>query len=103
MRLGTADNPTEYIDGWKTLETGVDQKAQLSPFYSEETINDVVAGADSFSRWGFAQNQGQLVSAIYSSLPLPRAVAAILDGASVDSAAAEMVATAQEEFELVNG
>jgi multiple sugar transport system substrate-binding protein len=103
MRTGTADNPTEFIDGWKTLETGVDQRALLSSFYSEETINAVVAGADSFSRWGFAQNQGQLVSAIYASLPVPGAVAAILDGASVESAAAEMVSIAEEEFELVNG
>jgi len=102
MRLGNAANPTEYIDGWAQLETGVDAKAKLSDFYSVETINELAAGTDSFSRWGFAQNQGGLVTAIYSSLPLPAAVAAILDGASVSDAAAEMVATAQEEFDLVN-
>jgi len=103
MRLGNADNPTEYIDGWKELETGVDRRAKLSDFYSVEVIDTLVQGADSFSRWGFAQNQGELVTAIYSSLPVPGAVGAILDGASVAGAAEEMQSIAQEEFELING
>ena len=81
----------------------MDRKAKLSDFYSVEVIEALVAGADSFDRWGFAQGQGELVTAVYSSLPVPGAVAAILDGASVESAAAEMQAGAQEEFELVNG
>jgi multiple sugar transport system substrate-binding protein len=103
MRLGTADNPTEYIDGWKELETGVDRRAKLSDFYSVEVIDTLVQGADNFRRWGFAQDQGELVTAVYSSLPVPAAVAAILDGASVAGAADEMQSLAQEEFELVNG
>lgn len=103
MRLGTADNPTQFVDGWKELETGVDRRAKLSDFYPSDVIDALVAGADSFDRWGFRVGQGELVTAIYSSLPVPGAVSAILDGASVESAAAEMQAIAQEEFDLVNG
>jgi len=102
MRLGNADNPNEYIEGWTQLETGVDRQAQLSEYYSADLIQELVEGADSFNRWGFPQGQGELVTAIYSSLPVPAAVAAVLDGASVESAVADMQAGAQEEFDLVN-
>lgn len=63
LRRGTADNPTEYLDGWKQLETGVDRKATLTDFYGEEIIDTLIAGTDGFNRWGFPQNQGELVAA----------------------------------------
>ena len=59
MRSGTAENPTEFIDSWKTLETGVDRKAPLSEFYSQEVIDRIAEGANSFARWGFPQGQGR--------------------------------------------
>ena len=104
MRSGTVENPTEYIDTWKTLETGVDRKAPLSEFYSEEIIDQIAAGADSFARWGFPQGQGELVTAVYTSLPVPAAVGEVLDGAmSAEEAVAEAAAVIEEELELIGG
>ena len=102
MRRGTPDEPTKFIDGWKNLETGVDRKAKLSEFYSDEVINTLIEGSASFDRWGFPQGQGQLVTAIYSSLPVPQAIRAVLDGSlTVEEAVAEMQAAAEEELALI--
>lgn len=104
MRRGTADNPTAFIDGWKDLETGVDRKAALSEFYPAEVIDTLIEGSSSFDRWGFIQGQGQLVSAVYATLPVPNAIAAILDGSqSVDEALADIVARVEEEQSLLDG
>ena len=104
MRRGTAENPTEFIDGWVNLETGVDRKAALSEFYSSEVINTLIEGSASFDRWGFAQGQGQLVSAVYATLPVPNAIAAILEGSqTVEEALADIVARVEEEKALLAG
>jgi len=104
MRSGTADNPTEFIDTWKTLETGVDRKAPLSEFYSQETIDRIAEGANSFARWGFPQGQGALVSAVYTSLPVPAAIGEVLDGGmTAEEAVAEAAAAIEEELSLISG
>lgn len=102
MRRGTPDDPTKFIDGWKALKTGVDRKAPLSDFYSPEVINELIAGADNFQRWGFLQGQGQLVTAIYTSLPVPRAIRDVLDGTlTPEEAAADLQAEVEQEIELL--
>jgi multiple sugar transport system substrate-binding protein len=100
MRSGTADNPTQFIDDWKTLNTGVDRKAPLSEFYSAEIIDQIASGADSFARWGFPQGQGELVTAVYTSLPVPAAVGEVLDGTM--TAVAEAAAVIEEELSLIS-
>jgi multiple sugar transport system substrate-binding protein len=91
MRRGTPENPTFYIEGWSTLETGVDRKAPLGDFYSQDVINAIAEGAANFARWGFAQGQGQLVGAVYQELTIPRYLADILNGAlTAEDAAAEI-------------
>lgn len=72
MRQGTSDNPTQFIDGWKELETGVDRQATLGSIYGDEVINTLIEGAGSFDRWGFTQGQGALVTAVYEALPVPQ-------------------------------
>ncbi len=101
MRQGTADNPTEYIDGWRTLETGVDRRAPLSDFYSEEVINDLITGSNNFARWGFTQGQGELVGAVYSTLIVPQTLDEVFAGMSAEDGAAEMQARAEEEQALI--
>ena len=104
MRSGTVDNPTGFIDTWKTLETGVDRKAPLSAFYSQETNDRIADGANSFARWGFPQGQGDLVSAVYTSLPVPAAIGEVLDGGmSAADAVAEAAAAIEEELSLIGG
>lgn len=97
MRAGTAENPTQFIDGWKQLETGVDRRAALGEFYGEETIQAISDGAASFQRWGFTQGKGTLVTALYESLAVPQALRDVIDGnITAEEAAAEIQATAEE-------
>ncbi len=97
MRQGTPDDPTKFVEGWKTLETGVDRQAPLSDYYSAETIQQLVDGAAIFQRWGFTQGQGALVAALYESLAVPQALRDVVDGSMTpEEAAAEIQAAAEE-------
>jgi multiple sugar transport system substrate-binding protein len=97
MRQGTSDNPTEYIEAWRGLSTGVDSQAPLADFYSEQVINDLISGSDNFARWGFTQGEGELVSAVYSTLIVPTAIDEVLSGTSPEDAAADMQLAAEDE------
>ncbi len=88
MRQGNADDANAYIDEWKTLETGVDRKAKLSEYYSDDVIDALIKGAGSFNRWGFVQGKGSLVTAVYESLVVPRALRDVMDGAMTAAEAA---------------
>lgn len=97
MRQGTPDEPQRFIDGWKQLETGVDRRAQLGEIYGDEVINTLVEGAGSFDRWGFTQGQGALVTAVYDSLAIPRAISDVLGGSlTAEQAAQEIQAEVQD-------
>ena len=55
VRTGTPENPEEYVDAWSELEIGVEDDNML-PFaeaYSDEAVEQVVAAANLFTRWGF--------------------------------------------------
>ncbi|MCC6614162.1 MAG: extracellular solute-binding protein [Anaerolineae bacterium] len=93
MRRGTPDNPTEFVEGWSTLPAGVDRKAPLGDFYSQEVINTIAEGATGFARWGLAQGQGQLVGGVYQELVVPIAIADMISGGlSAEDAAADIQA-----------
>ncbi|MBN1285408.1 MAG: extracellular solute-binding protein [Anaerolineae bacterium] len=97
MRQGTPDAPTSFIDGWSQLDIGVDRRAPLSDFYSAETLETLIAGATGFDRWGFAQGQGELVSGVYTELPVPINLRQVIDGAmTAEEAAAEIQAWVEE-------
>ena len=104
MRRGTSDNPTEFIEGWQTLSTGVDRQAPLSDFYSADLIAELIEGAAAFDRWGFPQGQGELVTAIYTSLPVPNVISDVIDGSlTAEQAATEAAAVMEEELSLLSG
>jgi multiple sugar transport system substrate-binding protein len=99
MRRGTPDNPTQFIEGWSTLPAGVDRKAPLGDFYSQEVINTIAEGAAGFDRWGFPQGQGLLVSGVYQDLIVPRTIADILSGALTAEEAAEEIQLGVEDIQ----
>lgn len=91
MRRGASDNPTEFLEGWGNLEVGVDTRAPLSDFYSEEVLATIVEGANNFDRWGVPQGQGELISAVYAELLFPQYIADIIEGnLTAEDAAAEL-------------
>ncbi|MGC5170257.1 ABC transporter substrate-binding protein [Microbacterium sp. DT81.1] len=79
-RLGTADNPSEFTDGWKELEAGVDTKALLSSIYGEEVLQTVVDAPSTFSRWGLPQGQGALAGAVGGQFVMPSVLSETING-----------------------
>ncbi len=98
MRRGTPDDPEKFIKGWSQLEVGVDRKAPLSKFYSQDVLNAIIQGANNFDRWGFAQGQGELIGAIYSELVFPQAIADVIEG---NMTAEEAVKDLQSQIEEI--
>jgi multiple sugar transport system substrate-binding protein len=97
-RRGTADEPSRFIDDWATLPAGVDTKAPLSDFYSEEVLDALRTSPDTISPWGIPQGQGALVGASIGELPVPQAISAMTSGEISPSDAAQQAADALREI-----
>lgn len=103
VRQGTADEPTKFVDAWGDLEAGVDRLAPLSDFYSQDVIDTIVEGTESFDRWGLPQGQGALVGATLSSLPVPQALNEMVTGGlSPEEAATRATTDVQEIADSMN-
>jgi multiple sugar transport system substrate-binding protein len=96
VRRGDLADPERYYNAWTRLESGVERKAPLRRFYSEEAIASLGAGVQAFRRWGFLQGQAALAGALRESQPLSRAVADAVDGKTTPAAAAARAQTAVE-------
>ncbi|MFD4420347.1 ABC transporter substrate-binding protein [Agromyces sp. NPDC058484] len=103
-RLGTADDPTAFVDGWLELEAGVDAKAQLSSVFGEETLAAVLDSPNSFDRWGIPQGYGGLAGAVGSQFVLPGVLSETINsGTSAEDAAgqaAEEATTIKQDLGL---
>ena len=98
VRAGTKDNPQEYKQAWAKLKAGVDEKKPLSELYPPEVLEALTKSTDTMNRWGFQQGQGKLVGAQLAELPIPKAVAAMLDGQLTPDAAAKQAQADVEEI-----
>jgi len=102
LRRGVPDDPAYFVDEWTSLEFGVDRKAPIGDLYGSSVVDTLVAGSSHFGRWGFASGHGELVGALYSSLPVPAALEAILEGSLTPAeAAARLARTAELELEAL--
>jgi multiple sugar transport system substrate-binding protein len=97
-RQGTADEPTKFIDTWSTLPAGVDTKAPLSDFYSEDVLDALRTSPDTFSPWGISQGQGALIGASLGELPVPQAISAMTGGELSPEEAAKQANDAVQEI-----
>jgi multiple sugar transport system substrate-binding protein len=96
VRFGDDSDPEKFKTAWAELESGVDKKAPLSQFYSEESIASLGEGVESFQRWGFAQGQGPLMGALGGEQPVANAVADVIGGKDPAEAAKDVQGTAEE-------
>jgi multiple sugar transport system substrate-binding protein len=96
VRFGDDQDPEKFKTAWAELESGVDKKAPLSKFYSEESIASLGDGVENFQRWGFAQGQGPLMGALSGEQPVANAVADVIGGKDPAEAAKDVQATAEE-------
>jgi multiple sugar transport system substrate-binding protein len=96
VRFGDSEDPEKFKTAWAELESGVDKKAPLSEFYSEESIASLGEGVETFQRWGFAQGQGPLMGALAGEQPVANAAADVIGGKDPAAAAKDVQATAEE-------
>ena len=80
VRSGDDQDPERFVKAWAELESGVDRRAPLSDFYSEDSIASLGEGVQNFERWGFAQGQGALVGALGGERPIADAVVSVIGG-----------------------
>src|SRR5215216_4283224 len=97
-RSGTKDNPQQYIQAWSKMKVGVDTKAPLSELYPPEVLEALTKSTDTMNRWGFTQGQGRIVGALATEQPIPKALAAMLDGQLTPDAAAKQAQADVEEI-----
>jgi multiple sugar transport system substrate-binding protein len=89
VRAGDSPGATNYSDAWAAMDVGVDTKAPLSEFYSQDVIDALTSGTDSLSRWAIPQGQGDLLGAIQGEQPVANAVNEVSNGTSAEDAAKE--------------
>lgn len=99
MRRGTPDAPNIFVEGWSQLEVGVDRRGALSDFYSQETLDLLVEGANNLTGLGVLEGEMELVSAIYSELVFPRYVGEVMQGMITAGEAAEMIQSEVEDLQ----
>jgi multiple sugar transport system substrate-binding protein len=87
VRTGDKPGDTTYTDAWSKMKVGVDTKAPLSKFYSQDVIDALTSGADNLSRWAIPQGQGDLLGAIQGTQPVAGAVNEVSNGTSGADAA----------------
>jgi multiple sugar transport system substrate-binding protein len=95
-RTGTTDQPSKFTDAWNHLKTGAENRKPLSEVYPPDVLKELATSTDTMDRWGFPQGQGRLVGAQLAELPIPKALAAVLDG-TMDPADATKQAQADLE------
>jgi multiple sugar transport system substrate-binding protein len=101
VRLGTADNPTEYSAAWAKMKVGVDKKAPLSDFYSQDVLDELANAPTELSRWGLP-GQGALIGALQGEQPVATTVNDVTSGTDPKEAAdklAEDVRSIQDSLQ----
>ena len=98
-RQGTKPGDTSYLQAWQKLKAGVDTKAPLSDFYDPDVLAAVQKAPETFNRWGLQQGQGALVGAMQGPLPVPKALAELINGKGDPTAAAQSAQKAVEDLQ----
>jgi multiple sugar transport system substrate-binding protein len=99
VRAGDAEDLDRYARGWAELESGIDRRAPLSRFYSAASIASLADGVRRFQRWGFAQDQAELVGALSESEPVAEALGAAIRGDLTPDQAAQKAQSAVEQLQ----
>lgn len=103
MREGTAESPSEFVDGWAKLPVGVGTTKPIGELYGGDVADALSQGATGFDRWGFPQGRGPLETAVFGDLSLTRDLWNAIQGAPAEQVAAEMNAGVEQLAGQVDG
>ena len=98
VRTGTPDDMDRFVQEWRNLEVGVDRTSTLGEIYADETIDRLLEGFETGSRWGFPYGYGALTSRLYDTRVVAEIVQEMIDG---DLTVAEAQQELQNEIEAL--
>ncbi|GLY14587.1 bicyclomycin resistance protein [Kineosporia sp. NBRC 101677] len=99
VRNGDPDDPQRFTDEWARLPAGVDRRRPLVEVYDATTLEQISGVAGTIERWAITQDQGELLGAVASQLPLSQAVAeSAAGGADLGPTAQDAVEQVQEDL-----
>ena len=98
LRRGPEPGSRQFVEEWSQLEVGVSDRAPLAEVFEEQVIDDIVAGLEQASRWGYSQGEGALVSSLYGTRVMSELVREFLDG---ERSAQETAEQLQQEVEAL--
>ncbi len=79
LRWGDRTDPNRYIAAWGTTPL-IPSGPSLQDLYGRETVNALQEALINAQRWGFSQNQGDLVGQLYKSLTFSVVLQEMLSG-----------------------
>ena len=79
LRLGTANNPRQFIDAWGS-QLLANSNQSLESLFGTEIVATLRDGIATTGRWGLPQGQGQLVTTLYEELTLSIVLQEMLSG-----------------------
>ena len=98
VRRGNSTDPEAFTKAWSKLPVGVDRKAALTDLYSEDVINNIVAGLDTASRWGVKEGELSRASKIINSQFLNRITRLYIDDQIDVDEAVDMINKSLKKF-----
>ena len=99
MRWGTADDPDQFIEHWRNLETDPQNADMLAELYGGDFAEQLIESATNFSRWGFEINQDKLAGALYETLIVPEYLNRVINGELSGAEAAAEIQAAVETLQ----
>jgi len=92
VRRGDSMDATKFVKEWSGLPVGVDRKAPLADLYSQDVIDNIVAGLSTGNRWGLEEGDLNRASKIVNSLLFNRVVRKFIDDEISAEEAVSMIA-----------
>lgn len=78
LRLGTSNNPTQFIDNWGNSPIADGQSLQT--LFGPEVVAQLRDGVAETPRWGIREGQGSLITELYEKLTLSIVLQEMLSG-----------------------
>ena len=79
LRLGTANDPQQFIDSWGSQPLNNSDQS-LESLFGPEVVATLRDGLATTGRWGLPQGQGELVTTLYEELTLSIVLQEMLSG-----------------------